>query len=361
VKHTWFPYNFLPLVYADNYDRVDLEQVFKEQGVEPSFPLVARRRHGSWITTLPPGVFLNEFRAGIVPDIRPSYEALLNASRTRVGTRGKPRRLLPRHHAPTDTPPHLFHHVEAVRVFRECATLKHPAFLNAMYNFLLRAEADRALIVPPRPRPPYDPANHDGQRGPAWTAAEDNVLRRWFGMHTFGEHKGKHVPLSPEQWELVFAALGGQRTRAAVQQRLCALNKITLREFLVAGFVPQTQLKAYMKRALGEKPRLPPVGGRRRAAPRPPPATYEEAAALLERLRSSAIPWSPLEDQTIADMLGVGPGRVPVPRGTADWPVLLAKLPGRTKTSIYRRAQHIRERGFAAPPLTSPAVEVHAP
>jgi hypothetical protein len=82
------------------------------------------------------------------------------------------------------------------------------------------------------------------------------VLRQWFGQRTVGEHAGKHVKLTPAEWERVLAQLP-RRNKNGVRNRLVELNNQLRREFFRDGFVSQARLPEYMSRVLGERPRIP--------------------------------------------------------------------------------------------------------
>lgn len=265
-----YPYNFSPLIYVQDADRARLVDCFALQGVSSVVPLSAWRRRGTWATTLPMGVFDNDYRPGVVTE--GAHVAACAAIYEQDAALAKEFKQRARPHAPhlgaRVFEGQLYYHVETLRFLR--TQVPDPAFLNALYAFLLAATNDRTLIVPAAPRAPYVPHAQRKQvhglkhvdmcRGPAWTPAEDAVLRRWFGMHTSGVHKGLHAAPSEAAWQQVLdVELAGRRTRTSVQSRFVYLNEQLLREFEVDGFVPITQVKAYMQRAVGIRPRRPPV------------------------------------------------------------------------------------------------------
>lgn len=167
------------------------------------------------------------------------------------------------------------------------------AMLSALLHCMDAAERDRTIVKGKPERTGLSPDQrqqmfgHNRARGIAWTPQEDAVLRRWFGIRTFGEHQGKHMPLTPEQWNMVLDEdLRGVRSKNSVQQRLSALNHQLLNELLARqhlhyglkkgpkalrrAFVPE-----YMRRVLGERPRKPPMmperdAGRRNDVPASP-------------------------------------------------------------------------------------------
>jgi hypothetical protein len=265
-----YPYNFSPLSYINAHDAAGFVSLFESQGVPLVVPLHAWRRRNAWATTLPLGVFHNDFRPGVV-----TLEAHMEVCNTiyRQNTEAALEQNLPRHpHDPALAAQivegQVFYHVEALRFLR--TQVPDTTFLEALYAFLLAATHDRALIVPPTLRTPYVPPEArkrvhqlkhvDMCRGPSWTPAEDAVLRRWFGMHTSGPHQGLHAPLSEAGWKQVLEVeLAGRRSRASCQARFVRLNELLLREFEVDGYVPITRIKAYMQRAIGVRPRVPPT------------------------------------------------------------------------------------------------------
>lgn len=331
-----FPYTFSPLLYIDPHERGDLEQQLADQGVSPLFSLHILRRKNAWATTLPPGAFEGDFRAGIAT-LAPEYARTFASARTPRITGSLGRRPFHATYKPTETSGRVYHHVEAIRALRP--HIARPAFLNALYAFLLRAVEYPELVVPPAPGRPFIPhadrQRHFGLkqhycRGPAWTDAEDAVLRRWFGQRTVGEHAGRHVRLSPAMWERVLSELDNRRTRPSIRQRLSDLNKQLLTEFAVGGLVPRARLTEYMSRAIGEMPRVPPVGGRRPSAPRPP-LSPEEAASLAARVRPGSVPWTDAEDEILRRARRV----------TDD---VIGRLPGRTIAAARQRASVLRRR-----------------
>jgi len=346
-------YVFTPLLYADGNDRADLEHQLQEHSRDYTYTLHALRRRGAWATTLPPGAFSGDLSGDVDPS--DEYARAYVAARGPLGRHS--RRPFDYRHDPVPGPHGLFHHVEAIRALRE--HVPRPALLNAMYRFLLRAVDHPELVVPPRPQAPFVPhalrAQHFGLkggrshcRGPAWTPAEDAVLRRWFGQRTAGPDAGAHASLTPAQHERVAAELHGRRTGPSIQQRLCALNRILLAEFAVDGLVPRARLAEYMSRALGERPRVPPTGGRRPAAPVSP----ERRAALIAQLGPAAPRWTDAEDAVVLRWFGIGPGYAPASPTDAQLEhavAAIAALGGRrTVAAARQRASALRRRDARA-------------
>jgi hypothetical protein len=346
-------YNIPLLVWAESQDRDLLGRQFQEAGLDHTLTLVALRRKRAWATTLPPGAFSGDLRAGS-DTLAAEYARAFLAAR---GPRGyHSRRPFHATHDPVEARGLVFHHVEAIRALRE--HVARPALLSALYRFLLRAADDPTLIVPSPPQRPFIPhalrQRHFGLaegvscRGPAWTDAEDAVLRRWFGQRTAGDAAGGHAPLTPAQRDRVVAELGGRRTWPSIRQRLSDLNRQLLAEFAIDGLVPRARVAEYMSRAVGERPRLPPVGGRRARAPLSP----EQRAALLARLGPIS-PWTEAEDALVREWFGIGaiePIAVPEIRLAA----LVAQLPGRSPAAVRQRASKLRQRA-TTPSTPTPA------
>lgn len=279
MKRRILPYNFSPTAHLKEPDLSRLVGTLSLQGVSSVFPLHAWRRRGAWATTLPLGVFINDFRPDVTTQL--AHDAARGAIYASYRAVALAHDVSPRPHDPSYgavvVDGQTFYHVEAIRFLR--SQVADPAFLTALYFFLLDAAKTPALIAPPRPRAPYVPHAQRKQvhnlthaatcRGPGWTPEEDAVLRRWFGMHTYGEHAGRHANISPAGWQRVLdVELGGRRTQASVQARFVQLNNQLLQAFAVDGYVPITQVAAYMQQAVGIRPRLPPIRPRR--APRAP-------------------------------------------------------------------------------------------
>jgi hypothetical protein len=272
------PFLFSPLAHLQEPDITYLSNRFNEQGVAPVFPLYAWLRRGAWATTLPMGVFINDFRPGAVT--QETHAKARDAIYVQYRTTAREHGVSLRPHDPSlKAVTHdglTFYHLEVIRFLRTQVT--HPALLNALYGFLLDAGKNRALIIPKRPRTPYVPRERrkevfglkhvDSCRGPGWTPEEDAVLRRWFGMHTSGEHEGRHASLTSAMWQRVLdVELAGRRTKQSVQNRFVLLNEQLLKEYQVDGYIPVTRIREYMQRAVGERPRVPPTRPRRKAAP----------------------------------------------------------------------------------------------
>lgn len=267
-------------MYAADVDLPVLRALFDAQRIEMPMKFLVLRRRKHWAIELPVGTFVNEFRPGVAAyaeDVRARDEAF-SAFKTTFGPSHYDQRTLVIQHEGS-----TYLHQHAINALRR--VIPHPAFLNAVAAFLRAAEAKPELVKGPRTsrRPFVPPAQRRAAlgyptRGPSWTSEEDTILRQWFGKRTTGDLAGQHAPLSKEQWDRVLELLGGRRTVMSVRRRIFDLNETLKRELCVDGYVPRDRLRAYMDRALGEKPRRPrlsPQRRRPRAAPRP-----QQAAAL---------------------------------------------------------------------------------
>ena len=284
MSYLVYPYVFTPLLHLPSSEAAVLEGVFKDQSVEPTFRLHALRRLDAWATTLPVGVFANDFRPFCVPPAAQvawfdgKFTEARSASRTRRKPLRDPHRLLMRGN-------HTFFHLEALRFLRP--QVEMPYFLDAIYRFMLDATNDTSLIIPKKPRRPYVPPERRKDvfglkgmmcRGPGWTAEEDAVLRRWFGQRTTGPSAGHHEALTEEQWVRVLEGeLQGRRSKQSVRNRFVTLNQKLADRFLVDGFIPRDSIRLYMAEAIGECPRIPPVHRPRPRKPHKPRGTTSPA------------------------------------------------------------------------------------
>ena len=104
---------------------------------------------------------------------------------------------------------------------------------------------------------PYDDRkkrpNGAVMRGNNWSAFEDGILKRYFGV----DERGVHRLCSPERWEMLLAEFNGERSKKAILGRICVLNHQLKLSLLVDGFIPKKNLSVYLKRKLGQRQRLP--------------------------------------------------------------------------------------------------------
>lgn len=342
--HT-YTYTFLPTVWAESHDRDILEHHLREQGMDYTYTLDILRRRRAWATTLPAGTFDGNLRAGNAT--LSEYTTAFTAARGGLGPRS--RRPFASRYDPIEAHGRLYHHVEAIRALREYVA--RPALLNAMYRFLLRAVDDPSLVVPARV-PGFIPLEQrrtrfglkgGSCRGPAWSPTEDDVLRRWYGQRTVGPDAGTHTSLTPAQRERVFAELGGRRPLSSIRQRLIVLNKRLLAEIGIDGIVARTRVAEYMSRVLGERPRMPPVGGQRIRVP----LTPEQRAIATARLAHIVV-WTAAEDDVVRRYFGLGAGSAPTHPSDTTLANAIAELSAlgrqRTLAALRQRAVTLRKR-----------------
>ncbi len=128
-----------------------------------------------------------------------------------------------------------------------------PAVVAAVAAFL-QAVNDSLVQVGKAPRPEQPPSQAAQGWARRWSAQEDAVLRSWFGLRTFGEHEGKHAPLTDREWLLVLNEhLKGRRTKKQVKVRITHLNRALRVSLLVDGFLPRDKVREFQERALGEQ------------------------------------------------------------------------------------------------------------
>ena len=128
-----------------------------------------------------------------------------------------------------------------------------PATVAAMATFL-RVAAEKPGLI----NAPMNPARNAPRGGSGssrrWEPWEDGVLRNWFGLRSFGEHQGKHAPLTEREWSIVLDEhLKGRRTRQQVKVRVTTLNRELRISLLVDGFLPRDKVREFQERALGER------------------------------------------------------------------------------------------------------------
>jgi hypothetical protein len=148
------PFAFNPFTYTQGEDVNYLAELFAKQDVVPVFQLVAHRRRGAWGTTVPLGVFDNDFRENAV-----TWEQHI-ASRDRITTLAASnethgRRPIRRQHDVLELGGQLYYHPEALRVYARY--VDHPAFLLALARCLELENARPALLAPPRERAAFVP------------------------------------------------------------------------------------------------------------------------------------------------------------------------------------------------------------
>lgn len=275
VKHqTTFVFTFQPLVFLKEPDRSVLQNHLQMLNSPAFFSLEALQRKHLWAFAVPLGVFSNDYSNATFESDLDARDKLFASTRARWF---RSRDIIER-----DGVVYYQRNV-LTRARNLVSNDAQRAMFQALLGCMSAAEADPTIVKgPPERKPGLSPDQrrqifgHNRARGASWTTEEDAVLYRWFGMRTVGIDAGRHTRLTPEMWDTVLSELGGTRSRQSIRQRLNALNHKLLVELLDRqqafygtrrseglrkGFVPE-----YMRRVLGEKPRLPPTRERARIA-----------------------------------------------------------------------------------------------
>lgn len=269
------------------------QERLKDREAVPAFDVLLLLRKGCCSISAPSGTFLHEYDSTVDPVVLDGADA---AARVRlIKAIPRPRRFKLRD----------IHVVDGVTYFRrnvlQALARTYPTNLMylALLNFLLEVEATPAKFRPPRlskatndflplaQRHKHRTLTHPRK---AWTPQEDALIRAWFGRHLYGEHKGKHVPLTEAQWALFLNKLAHPRTKNTVQARMGYLNEQLFMQLLqeqevryprrikahmIAAaqaapamqrrfarqarvlFLLRPMVPRYMAAVLGERPRLP--------------------------------------------------------------------------------------------------------
>lgn len=267
-KRISYETQFNPFLYLTYEASLPLRSAFAAQHLEIPMKTVVRLQKNHWALRVPLRVFsgdytqgwsidaLLEHREGRLRYLEGAHRAACAAAGVRLRRTWIPRSDVLEY---DDWP---YYTVRALAALAEYAP--HREFFIAAHAFIKAANNNFDLVrVNTHNVTPYTPPEQRIEkfgsmvRGPAWTADEDAVLRQWFGRRTYGEHAGKHVVLSDEEWGYVLNALGGRRNKQSVRNRICVLNEQLHRSMEVDGFVARDRLEEYMSRVLGEKPRRP--------------------------------------------------------------------------------------------------------
>ena len=265
-----FTYTLNPTLHVGEVLRDEVTKKLLGDGSPLHFTgLKALQRHHQWAIEFPLGVFLNNYTPGAVT---PAEDL---QARTALMANLNPLKYRGRDIVLRDGT--VFYRKPFIARFAEVTP--DWAMPRALLAFLVAAEADHRVIKGAASRLPHRTAEERLERfgrltrGPGWTDAEDQVLKRWFAKRTVGDMAGKHAPLTEEEWANVFQELKGLRTYSSVQQRLVKLNDdrrkaYTARGIIVDGYIAADALREYMDGALGEKPRKPKIQPRRKASSR---------------------------------------------------------------------------------------------
>jgi hypothetical protein len=131
-----------------------------------------------------------------------------------------------------------------------------PATIAALAAYVRAVDQGQAKPTKaPIPNEPHKPlGQYESGWGRVWEPWEDDVVRAWFGLRSYGEHEGRHAILTEREWELVLQEhLKGRRTQKQVKVRITRLNRQLRRSLLVDGFLPRDKVTEFQARALGER------------------------------------------------------------------------------------------------------------
>lgn len=247
-----------PVNHLDPDDQLPYEEAAVEKGLPPTFKLGMLRRRGYWAATLPPQVWgRDSLTFAEEDDLRRHAELERRKHASSYGfVRGRDC---------FAKEERWFYRDSVISALRDQFTM--PLLAIAVMRFLHAAEDPNNDLVVRKLKPsarvtkaPEDRIiiGDRRHRGPDWTDADDYIVRKWFGRHEQGPHRGKHVPLTEDNWRAVLAALGGKRSKSEVRRRIFALNQELRISLTSNGYVPRLNVDKYLREALGERsPRLP--------------------------------------------------------------------------------------------------------
>jgi hypothetical protein len=248
-----YEFIFHPLGVVDGFEYELLSSFLNEQSVVPAFKLRALRRRERWAIELPPGAFTGRLEPGATSpsEDAAARERILQLIKEKTGSYN-----LDRSRDIISKDGHTYYRRKAIEQFR--IYIRPNSLFVAALTFLQKAEEDPTLIrgakpiqgTPLKDRPIV---NSRRARGPAWSAQDDYVLRKWFGTW----HDGKHHKLTEAQWNTVLEELKGFRSKESVKRRLGELNTALKRSLMVDGYIHRDAVKAYLDGFLGERAVVP--------------------------------------------------------------------------------------------------------
>ncbi len=203
------------------------------------------RGRNRWLTALPPCVFKPDLTALQATAEQGAVEAALNVRRESILGTFKPLK---------ETTVRGGRGFYSTLFLRELGPfLALPATAAAFAEFLDAINEGHVQVgKAPQPERPPSQARQGWAR--RWSPQEDAVIRSWFGLRAFGEHEGRHAPLTDREWSVVLDQhLNGKRTKRQVKVRISTLNRELRVSLLVDGFLPRDKVREFQDRALGEQ------------------------------------------------------------------------------------------------------------
>lgn len=249
--------DFTPHLHLSEDEQAELRAAAEEHYLPPTYEVRLLRRRGEWITQIPARAWDPANLDFSSYDEAVRRDELAEKRRADHGSYGygRTRDVVLREGF-------YFYRDSAISALGPYLTV--PVIAKALIRFLHHIEKHKTIKAPRVVRPPVD-REHDGRRhrGPLWSEYEDHVVRKWFGRHTVGDHIGKHVKLTPEQWKIVLDELKGQRRKTDVLRRIKELNRQLRMSLEMNGYISRAAAARYKREALGESEVRIPRGVRR--------------------------------------------------------------------------------------------------
>jgi hypothetical protein len=255
---TWFPSDY-PI---DNPDYVKIIALLTRQVGSLIFRRhQTYRRRERWAVEAPLGTFTGDFARATHQAECDALWTLLEAAKKRKETG----RVYP------FTPSQQIFYVEDRIFLREHAVsglsslmgdVTHPCALlmYTLHRYHTALVAGDVSVFPPSTKPfvPLEQRpviNGHRARGPAWTVAEDAVLRSFFGR----QPNGNRTVLSEAHWNMILnhPALKGRRTKSGLLQRINFLNCVLKKSLMVEGYLSAEGLLKWQQQRLGQRNRVP--------------------------------------------------------------------------------------------------------
>jgi len=166
----------------------------------------------------------------------------------------------------------------------------HTALVDGSVNMF---PAEKRHFVPLERRPVV---NGHRARGPAWTLAEDNVLRSFFGRQA----DGKRIILTEMHWNMVLnhPLFKAKRTKTGILQRMNILNYKLKKSLMVEGYLHPDGVVTWQQQRLGQRNRVP--GNRFRLAGEYRAQKPKRVRQAIEALTPPQPPSSPSTPETPA-------------------------------------------------------------